>query len=153
MKFLRKLMFLIAITCSINANSSPLTDENINQFLVMYSNDYATHSRSLAKGFVRNKNNFDYKSFMTFKNNEWLPKYKLDMAIYDNVLETNRKYLFDNGLTFLISNMTNLSLIANEMFFILKNKDENKIKPLSQSLQSDLKRLIDLFKERGIEFK
>jgi len=153
MKFLKELIFLIAITFSINANASPLTDENINQFLVMYSNDYATHSMRLVKGFKRYKDNFDYKSYTSFKNNEWLPKYKLEIAIYDNVLETNRKYLFDNGLTFLISNMSNLSLRANEMYFVLKNKDKNKFKPLSNLIQSDLVRLLDLFKERGIEFK
>jgi len=84
MKFLRELIFLIAITFSVNANANLLIDENINQFLVMYSNDCATHTMRLIRGFKKYNDNYDYKGFSVFKEN------KLDMAIYTNGLETNR---------------------------------------------------------------
>jgi len=153
MKFLRELMFLIAITFSINANSSPLTDENFNEFLVMYGNDYSTQSLRLVNGFKKYKESSDYKGFIQFKNKEWYPKYAVDRDIYDNILETNRKYLFDNGLTWLFSQFTELPIRSNGLLNSLKQKDKALRKADVDKLINSLKKVDALFKERGIEFR
>ncbi len=150
---LRKIVLLVLITISFNVNAQPLTDENINKFLAMYSNDYSTHAMRLIKGFKKFKADYDYSRFLDFKNNDWLVKYNLDKDVYDNILQTNRKYLFDNGLIFLFSNFSNLALRANDLFFALKRQDKIKINQTNDLVQSDLKALIDLFKQKGIEFR
>jgi len=61
--------------------------------------------------------------------------------------------LFNNGLIFLISNMSNLSLRAKDLFFSLKQHDNNQAKKTLTLMQGDMQRVMNLFKERGIKFK
>ncbi|MEE7625422.1 hypothetical protein V3O24_04550 [Methylobacter sp. Wu8] len=153
MVFKRSAAVVLLLFMASVAHAEQLNDKNINQFLLKYANDYATHSMRLVRGFRKYKDQGDYQGFVAFKNTVWLPEFERDRKAYDAILEDNRKYLFDNGMTFIFSNLVGLGIYANNFFFDLRRGDKNIRKATVEKMQTDMNQLETLFKEKSLEFK
>jgi len=133
------------------AHAGKLSDDNLNEFLLKYGADFSAHTERLFLGFVKYRAHDDYQGFGAFKDKEWLPDYDRDKRDYDSILEENRGYLTDNGLTWLFDDFSELTSAANALWNDIKLKDKSIRRVQHEKLKTHLLRVQELFAKRGLK--
>lgn len=147
----RVIAFVLMALWSFSASADSISDKNIDAFLYQYAEDYFYHSLTLAERFSKYKQEGNKPGFSAFKRKDWEPGYQKDKDFYDNSLEQNRKYFFDNDLTGYISNFDNIGIYAINLVMALNINDGKKEKEVFELIKRDSLELQQLFKERNLD--
>lgn len=123
-------------------NARVIDDNNIDDLVTEMSNYYLANIKELFEHYDLYKDRESH-IFINWRNNEWAPAHDKKRTYFDDILEKNRRYLFNNDLLPIFSSSTGgLSLVSLEVMKSIRENDK-----------SYLESARDMIKEHGEQFK
>lgn len=136
----------------IQNNAITLNDNNTDAILVDAINLYSKNFKLLIQRYSTYKDR-DPSVFILWRNNEWLPNYEAETKKFDDILEKNRGYIFNNGLIPVFSSLTNLKIDSLDIMRAIREDDSSYLKKAIVSTKEDLTRIDKVVKARNLDNK